>query len=403
MEYELNDNNLIEELTKEKYPLEKFKEKIRKWLHIDDEEVLDVILAGVIGEKIGGDPLWLFLIAPPGGSKTELLRSFKGDYSYHLSDMTSKTLISGLMLGNGKLRKKVKDLLPQLNGKVLIFKDFTTILEKNRDERNEIIAQFREAYDGSFSKKVGTLDEVISYDSRFGLIAGVTPVIDKHWKVMQQLGERFLKIRWRENSDKVTKKSRENEGSEVFMRKELTENSNKFIQNLDLSINPEFDDSKYGDRVSLLAKFIAFARTPLSLSHDNSEFFHEYIPTPEMPTRLVKQLKKLSRALALIRQKKEVGEEEIKTLKRVTKDTIPPDRLAVLEVIIALQNETLEGCKRSSIVHLIKMPRASIELVLKQLVLLDLVKENKVVERELGYTSDAEYYYQISEVWRDIF
>lgn len=399
----LNDESMIEELVREDYPLDRFKENLKKWLHVGDEEILEVVLAGIIGEKIGGDPLWLFLIAPPGGSKTELLRSFNGEYAYHLSDMTSKTLISGLMLGNGALRKKIKDLLPQLNGKVLIFKDFTTILEKSRDERNEIMAQFREAYDGSFSKKVGTIDEAIRYNSRFGLIAGVTPVIDKQWKVMQQLGERFLKIRWREDPDKVTKRSRENEGQEVFMREELAENSSRFIQGLDLSIDPKFDDSKYGDRISLLAKFIAFARTPLSLSYNNSEFFHEYIPTPEMPTRLVKQLKKLSRALALVRQKEEVGEEEMKTLKRIARDTIPPDRLAVLQIIVALQNETLDGCRRSRIVDSVNMPRTSTELVLRQLVMLDLVKENKIVERELGYHPEAEYYYKLGEVWGDIF
>ena len=398
-----NDENIPATYIKEEYPLAKFKENIKKWLHIEDEEVLEVVLAGIIGEKVGGDPLWLFLIAPPGGSKTELLKSFKGNYSYHLSDMTPKTLISGLMLGDGKNRKKVKDLLPELDGKVLIFKDFTTILEKSRDQRNEIIAQFREAYDGSFSKKVGTLDDTISYDSRFGLIAGVTPIIDKHWKVMQQLGERFLKIRWREDSDKVTKRSRENEGKEILMRKELLENSNKFIQNLDLSVMPEFDDLKFGDKVSLIAKFIAFARTPLSVSYNTSDFFHEYIPMPEMPTRLVKQLKKLAKSLALIRGKKEVSEEEIKVLLRVAKDTIPPDRLAVLETIKASQNETLEGCKRSRIVDNIKMPRTSTELVLKQLVMLELVKETKITERNLGYNTEAEYFYKISSIWMDIF
>ena len=111
-------------------------------------------------------------------------------------------------------RRKIEDLLPQLDGRVLIFKDFTTILEKGRDERREIIAQFREAYDGTFAKKLGTVDKTISYSSRFGLVAGVTPVIDKHWKVMQQLGERFLKVRWNEKPDLATKRARENEGKE---------------------------------------------------------------------------------------------------------------------------------------------------------------------------------------------
>jgi len=392
-----SDEILTKKFSKEEYPLTLFKENIKKWLHIEDEEVLEVVLAGIIGEKIGGDPLWLFLIAPPGGSKTELLRSFTGDYSFHLSDMTSKTLVSGLMLGTGKARKKIQDLLPMLDGKVLIFKDFTTILEKSRDERNEIIAQFRECYDGSFAKKVGTADETIRYESRFGLIAGVTPIIDKHWKVMQQLGERFLKIRWKEDSDKVTKRSRENEGLEKPMRKELIENSNKFIEGLDFSVIPEFDDSKFGDRISLIAKFIAVARTPISLSNNSEEFFYEYIPMPEMPTRLVKQLKKLAKCLALIRGKKEVTDEEMKVLIRVAKDTIPPDRLAVLETIKTFEKQELLGCPRAKIYRTLKIPETSTRRVLEQLKMLDLVKE--IADKSYG---SYEVHYKVSGLYSDI-
>lgn len=103
MEISLNDTDKVlrnlEKPEKEKYDLNKFKAGIKKWLHIDDEEILDIVLAAMVSEKVGGDPLWLFLIAPPGGSKTELLRSFTDpNYFHHLSDMTSKTLISGLIV-----------------------------------------------------------------------------------------------------------------------------------------------------------------------------------------------------------------------------------------------------------------------------------------------------------------
>ena len=91
--------NVFEENRKVDYNLKRFKEGIKNWLYIDDEEVLDIVLSGMVAEKVGGDPLWLFLIAPPGGSKTELLRSFTNPEFFHaLSDMTSKTLISGLMV-----------------------------------------------------------------------------------------------------------------------------------------------------------------------------------------------------------------------------------------------------------------------------------------------------------------
>jgi len=387
-----------------KIKLEEYKIKVKSWLCIDDDEVLDIIVSAIISEKVGGDPLWIFLIAPPGGSKTEILRSFSGDYAVQLSDMTSKTLISGLMIGNGKKRRKIEDLLPQLNGKVLIFKDFTTILEKGREERREIISQFRESYDGCFSKKVGTVDQIIRYNSRFGLIAGVTPVIDDHWKVMQQLGERFLKIRWVENPDKVTARARMNEGGEIIMRSELSEISNKLIESFDFQNIPEFDDDKFGDQVSLIAKFVAHGRTPVRFYDSNYNEDSVRLPISEMPTRLVKQLKKLAKCLAFVRNKSEVTNDEIKTLIRVAQDTIPPDRIAVLNLIYAYQHETLEGCTRNKIVSHLKIPKTSIRRILDQLLALDLIKEKKIFDKVFGQNdTDNEYFYKINEVWGYIF
>jgi len=299
-------------------------------------------------------------------------------------------------------RRKIEDLLPQLNGKVLLFKDFTTILEKGRDERREIIAQFRECYDGSFSKKVGTVDKTITHNSRFGLIAAVTPVIDKHWKVMQQLGERFVKVRWKENPDTVTKRARENEGQEEIMRKELTENSNNFISNLDFSRIPNFDDDKFGDFVSKIAKFIAHARTPISFNESHDDFYFEFIPTPEVPTRLVKQLKKAAKCLALIRGKPEVDVQEVETLLRIAKDTIPQDRLAILEIISKFHHESLLGCSRKKIYSCLKIPETSIRRILAQLVALDLVIEKKERQDSYDYSQEA-YYYCTTGLWGDIF
>jgi len=400
MEYKTNSISLLNDFKRNKtrINLEEFKRNLNKWLHLEDKEVLDVILASVISEKIGGDPFWLFLIAPPGGSKTEILRSFAGDYAYHLSDMTSKTLVSGLMIGTGEKRRKIKDLLPQLDGKVLIFKDFTTILEKSRDERREIISQFREAYDGSFSKKVGTVDEKISYNSRFGLIAGVTPVIDSHWKLMQQLGERFLKIRLNEDTDAVTEKAEQNEGKEKIMRQELFENTEKFISSISYDKIPIFD-KRFAKRIHKIAKFVAVARTPISTQGSSSEFYFEQIPTPEVPTRIVKQLKKLSKCLAMIRGKPEVGEEELKTLLRVAEDTIPPDRMAIIRVIRQFENDSLAGCSRTKINELVAIPETSLRRILGQLKRLDLIREN--IQKD-NYGNPQHFSYRLTEVSPDI-
>ena len=86
-------------------------------------------------------------------------------------------------------------LLPKLDGKVLVIKDFTALLNMPREARQQILGDLRDAYDGNAAKAFGTHVETRRYTSKFGIMAAVTGAIDKHAAVMQQLGERFLKLR----------------------------------------------------------------------------------------------------------------------------------------------------------------------------------------------------------------
>ena len=49
--------------------------RYREWLYLSNTEVLSVIFGTLFANRLDGDPLWLFLVAPPGGTKTELLMS----------------------------------------------------------------------------------------------------------------------------------------------------------------------------------------------------------------------------------------------------------------------------------------------------------------------------------------
>lgn len=374
-----------------KATLDEVKEVLKKWLHITDLEVVDIVFAVSIAERLPGDPVWLFLIAPPGGSKTELLRAFDGPLTYHLSDLTSKTFISGLMVGEGKTKRKVNDLLPQLDGKLLIFKDFTTVLEKQKDERREIISQFREIYDGSYAKKFGSLDKKVEYKACFGLIAGVTPVIDKHWKLMQQLGERFLKLRWSEDDDKATRRAQQNEGKEREMRYEIREVVGRFTKHVEV-FEPDFP-KELVEPLIVVAKFLALCRTPVAIQSNHSDFYFDFVPTPERPTRLVKQLKKLTKCLAVVREKRVVSENEIQSAIRVALDTCPQDRLDVLKALKKKQHDTLDGCTIDAIKQHVKLPRTSISRICQQLYMIELVQITDVIRKtDSGYREQVKYY-----------
>lgn len=370
--------------------LEELKATVTDWLAIADQDVLEIVLAFSIGEQLPGDPLWLFLIAPPGGAKTEILRAIKGERFEHLSDLTNASFVSGLTLGQGEHRKKIDDLLPQLDGKTLLFKDFTTVLEKGREMRQEIFAQLREIYDGQFSKKFGSLDHKVSYEVRFGLIAGVTPVIDRHWKVMQQLGERFLKYRWHEDADTVTRQAERIEGREKQMRDEIQRAIMGFLTNLEVS-EPSFPDHLVEPLIES-AKYLAILRTPVTIHAGKSDFYYDFIPVPERPTRLVKQLKKVCKALAVVRGRDTVTAEDVVTAQKLAISTAPQDRIAVLDAVKALQHRTIDGCTATSLKDMVRLPETSIRNILQQLVILDLVDERKVIENKSGWQQGITFY-----------
>ena len=123
-----------------------------RWLYLEDDRFIEVGLASIIAHRFGGDPVWLFLIAPSGSAKTEFLRALTGDRVHHLSGLTPNTLVSGL----NQPGKKDPSLLPVIDGKVLIIKDFTAILSENRKVCSQIFGQLRDIYDGSTAKAFGS-------------------------------------------------------------------------------------------------------------------------------------------------------------------------------------------------------------------------------------------------------
>ena len=127
-------------------------EILHKWLYIGDEMGIDCILATAISSLMPGDPLWLFVVAPPGGTKTELIRGFKGPHVYSVDTLTPQALLSGL---KGKAGEKL-DILDDLDGKLLIIKDFTAILTKPQRVRDELFGRLRAVYDGNLEAAFGS-------------------------------------------------------------------------------------------------------------------------------------------------------------------------------------------------------------------------------------------------------
>ena len=295
----------------------------KRWLVELDPDLLDVVFGTVKAHRLAGDPTWMFIIGAPGDGKTETVRAFSEDERiYVLSSLTPGALISGYITDGPD-----PSLLPKLDGKILVVKDFTAVLTMRDESRTEVLGTLRDAYDGEATKAFGT-GETRSYRSRFGMLACVTPVIDRYWGVSAQLGERFLRFRLstEEREAKVTQ-ALSNTNDEKRMREELSAAAlGVLAQNPAVPSVPAETER----RLVHLADFVALARSEIARDRQG---VIQYLPAPEVGTRVGKALKKLLMGIAMARGVEAVDEDIYRIGLRVAMDTIPSMRALLLKVL----------------------------------------------------------------------
>ena len=303
-------------------------ETLDKWLLMKDRGVIRIITATVIANRMTADPVWLFIVAPPGATKTELIRGLaKIKGIYPLSDLTPQTFLSGEK-GN-----KSASLLTRIQpGTIFTYKDFTTVLTMHRDKQQAIISQLREIFDGSYRKEFGT-GESKEWEGKVGFIAGVTPVFDRHHEIYAVLGERFVQYRpVQPDYIAVAKKAIANSGGEDQMREEIQNAFADFVEGIEATIGQVSLPDWLIDRVANLASFVTRGRSGV-IRDGYSTREIEQIPDPELPTRLAKQLITLSRALALIRGGR-FTEEDYELIYKIGLYCLPQKRRLAIEVLL---------------------------------------------------------------------
>lgn len=337
-----------------------------KWLKLDEPDVLKVLFGTCFANRMSGEPVWLFLVAPPGGMKSELLMSLKDHGSvYATTSLTPHAMVSGAYSPDGK----DPSLLPHLDEKMLVIKDFTTILTMHYSQRDEIFGIFRDVYDGSTGKNFGT-GVRREYNVKFGILAGVTHKIEAFGVVHQSLGERFLKFRASEDKrdsdeDKI-RRALSNVNNEVAMRKELLEVAARCLDR-ELPEQLPVLGAAVVERLIALAQLTSMMRGVVDRNVFDKTVL--YNPSYEVGTRLAKQLAKLGLGICVFMDKQEVGEEEFTILKRVAMDTAP-DRIETIVRKLWKENREL---RTSEVADLTRLPQATVFRVLQDLELLRIV------------------------------
>lgn len=287
-----------------------------------DLGIVRLLCATVIANRLPGDPVWLFVVAPPSGLKTELINALeKVDNIYPLSSLTPKTLVSGART----VGAETSLLLELQTDKVVTFKDFTTILEMNFNARDEILSQLREIYDGKFNKRFGT-GQAVNWEGKLGFIAGVTDAIEMYQGRISIMGERFIQYRMKQpDREAAAKRGLENIEMILDVRGALKAMFADVIHGTEIPTDLPRIPLELRDEIIELSGFSTRARTGVNRDSTGREITHVF--PPEMPVRFAKQLILLSKAFMLLGT---FGDVEKTIIRQIALSSVPRSRRRVL-------------------------------------------------------------------------
>ena len=276
--------------------------QLRQYLDIDHTEEAFVVgaLAVAVSKALSDeDPLWLLLVGPPGGGKTEAIRTLDGVADKRVDELTRAGLLSW---APGKRAKRV-GLLTRIPPNALVtVSDFSTVITaSDREGRARMFGMLRVVYDGHVYRGIGgepsSDGDELEWSGHLTMIAAATPVIDTSIAFEGALGERWLTLRLPE-SDAARAVAR---ARFVVDRRDIPKHRQRaqeiacaLILAARRRIPSALPDADI-ERLVNLAVFVAHARTGVQHEGNGAHRVILGIPTPEEPTRLVGQLTRFAR------------------------------------------------------------------------------------------------------------
>jgi hypothetical protein len=271
--------------------IEQLQTEVEKMLLMADRDIIRILAAISISQVLRFDPIWLLLITSSGGGKSALVDLLaKISYVHTLDTLTVNTFASAM-----KIAGKETALLRKIKNGILVFKDFTSILEMNEVARREIMSQLRAIYDGKFIRHAGNGEE-IKWEGKISTIACSTTTIYHHLSKFATMGERFVIYELQQPPRKeVTKKTFERKRVNIdpsVMRNHLQDCFVSYITNVrEVLINNDFRTTDISEllenEIIEVADFCTQARSGLERNTYTRNI--EFIPSKEMPTRMAEQ------------------------------------------------------------------------------------------------------------------
>lgn len=357
---------------------DELQKQVGEYVYTEDNGMARVALASVLANRLKlGDPVWLLLIGPSSGGKSQILRPIAlSDERFikRVDDLTENTLLSGM--GDGS-----KSLLKQIGSQgIVVISDLTVLFSKNQEARAAILSQLRMVYDGEMTKFVGNSEKPIEWKGYLGMLAGSTPSVYGHFEEVADMGERFIYYRMKPyDVEKATRISLERTVFGKDLDRKLADMYTEYVDSagkkaLDSSV-PELSRI-VEDRILRIALFAARLRTPAH--YDKYEKKIDRIPVSEAPMRVALQLRAIARGLSVMQYNDtgrwDLSEEDLRCIEWCAYSLANEERRACLKVLGALPKDT--EASTQAIADEIRLPTSVIGMHLQHLAAIGIIKRS---------------------------
>lgn len=322
--------------------LSEFHTELNKLMYIEDPNIINVILGSIVANSLQiGDPVWLTIIGPSSGGKSQMIRPFAmahEKYIHRVDDLTANTLLSGTLGLEGSLLGRVG------SAGILSMDDLTVLFSKNVEQRSEILSQFRMLYDGYYSKSSGNRKEAIVWKGYLGMIAGSTPSIYRFFNEVADMGERFISYRMKPiDIDKAVEFVSQHPVTSKEMNGQIADLIRGFLPDLLQSLpDPKYLPDLHPDTLIAIrnaAQHCTLLRTAIHID-ERSGLVDEF-PEPEMPFRVMKQLTYLAQGMQCLQDdpKAPLGPDFISALEWTAYSLANDKRRAYIRAVVALDHQ----------------------------------------------------------------
>lgn len=305
------------------------------------QDTFAIIMAIAASTNLGGKPLWSYIIGPSSAGKTTLveLLSTAASHCFGISKMT------GLLSGYFKEGMGDASMLPKIQDKCVIIKDFTTILGLPDQTRNNIFSEMRDAYDGKISAFYRNHVNPKFSNVRFNVLACVTDKIRIHNQT--DVGERFLQVEFDSYWDATGRMERDSVDRRELMSRAIDNVLDLIDEQKGASLDEQMglswgflehlierirddkewvrsktaiirNDDGFQQYLDNLATWVVYARSIVDRDKDKQV---NYRPRVAYAQRLGEQLAKLAVALYLVFDFKEPSERVRSIVRKVALDT----------------------------------------------------------------------------------